>query len=217
MSRLTHNGTLLLLILFIGWIHPIHAEDNLPFDYDIFARDKQAVVWVDLSPYLSTGEIEHLQDGIDIAFECGLTLLRSRRFFGNQKVTRRTLTLRIRYRPVTEDFLMLSSDTGWTRNDPFVSLIKLQRFLRDSIEIPLIPRDSLENDQHYTLKVRITSIALTAFSLAPPSEKSDEPADSPLRYLFRQFLSLTGYGYREYTTKSRPFSPLEIVERPKPS
>ena len=63
--------------------------------------------------------------------------------------------------------------------------------------------------RRYVLKIKLTCISLTNFNLAADNDRSEEPG-SPVKYLFAQFLRLTGFGRDEYTIETRPFSLSEI-------
>ncbi|MBU0984430.1 MAG: hypothetical protein KKA42_11205, partial [candidate division Zixibacteria bacterium] len=127
-----------------------------------------------------------------------------RKFLGDNVITRARHRLRITYRPVSESFELQNSLSPTAPPRTFLSILSLRNHLRDSVEIRLLPMDSLNPESHYVLHLEITSISLTDINLAP-SEESRE-ATSPLTYLFRSFLEATGYGRRDYETRSRPFS-----------
>jgi hypothetical protein len=188
--------------------------DDADINYDIYVRDSTILVWIDLAPFLSSDDIEQLRDGIDIVLSCRLELAVPKRFFGDHQVTKTERSFRLSHRPVTEDFIVLPADTSRPSPGPLVSLGSLYRYLRDSIEIPLLPMNLMAPDRFHTLQITISSIILTDFNLERPPDKVAESDESPVRYLFRQFLSLTGYGSKEYRTKSRPLTLDEIHREP---
>jgi hypothetical protein len=87
-------------------------------------------------------------------------------------------------------------------------------YLQDSVEITAIALDSLDQTSRYAVELSITSIVLSDLNLARREASRGESDGSPVQFLFRQFLNLTGYGSREYQTKSRSFSPDEIGPQP---
>jgi hypothetical protein len=198
-----------LLVLVSGLLVSPVVADEPELTYDIYSRDGQLTIWVDLSPFIDGPTVSRLKDGIDVLIECQVSLQIPRRFFGDKQVTRKSQTTRLSYRGVTEEFRMTHGFESKDSVITFVSLALLFQYFRDSVEIGLCPLDSLDNQERYVLGLDITTISLTDFNLAPEGDSSDE-AESPLRYLFRQFLNLTDYGRNDYSTKSRPFSIDEI-------
>ncbi|MCP4684137.1 MAG: DUF4390 domain-containing protein [bacterium] len=185
------------------------AADEIDLSYDIYSRDKQLMVWVDLSSLLDAPTVTRLEDGIDLLLECQASLGVPRRFFGDNLVTRKSDIWRLSYRSVTEEYIVarpLVSDSTVSR---FASLATLFQHFRDSIEVSLVPLDSLEVQERFVLTLEVTTISMTGLNIAP-KEESSGGGESPLRFLFRQFLNLTDYGRNEYKTKSRPFAIDEI-------
>ncbi len=197
------------LILATGlFVVPVEADET-DISYDIYSRDKQLTVWVDLSPFVDASTLSRLEDGIDVLLECQVSLGIPRRFFGDTQVARRSDGRRLSYRAVTEEFVVTDLYDPDKDALSFVSLASLFQHFRDSIEINLVSLDSLKDQERYVLTLNVTTISLTDLNLAP-AEESPGDGESPLRFLFRQFLNITDYGRNEYSTKSRPFSLDEI-------
>lgn len=189
-------------------VSPVNAED-VELSYDLYSRESRLTVWVDLSPCVDAAVVSRLEDGIDVLLDCQVSLSIPRRFFGDRPVAREADTRRLSFRGVTEEYIVtdvLDPDGG---SLSYPSLASLYQHFQDSIEIDLISLDSLESQNRYVLTLNVTTISLTDLNLAPTEEPSED-GESPLRFLFRQFLSLTEYGRNEYTTKSRPFSLNEV-------
>lgn len=203
----------LALILVTGLIGSVSAEDEDEIAYDIYRRDNRLTVWLDLSSYLTERTVIRLRDGIDLLVEYRLMLEVPRRFFGDRRVAKQSEGYKISYRPVSEDWLLSALDVEEQQSRRFMSLASLYQFLQDSVEFDLIGLDSLDSESRYTLAIEITTVSLTDFNRLSDGRFQGE-SDSPLRYLFRQFLSLTGHGRSEHATKSRPFSVPEILEGP---
>lgn len=197
----------------LGLTAPRLAAEDLDLSYDIYSRDRNLAVWVDLSPFIDAPAVSRLKDGIDILLECRVSLTIPRRFFGDNLVARSSTTRRLSYRRVTEEFLATETQDPDQPALSFVSLASLYQHFRDSIEIDLVSLDSLEDQERYVLSLDVTTISLTDLNLAPTDESSED-GESPLRFLFRQFLNLTEYGREEYSTRSRPFSLDEIGSEP---
>lgn len=202
-----------ILILVLGLLVPRLSAEDLDLSYDIYSRDRKLAVWVDLSPFIDAAAVSRLKDGIDVLLECQVSLSIPRRFFGDNLVARSSTTRRLSYRGVTEEFLATEVKDPDQSTLSFVSLASLYHHFRDSIEIDLVYLDSLETQERYVLSLDVTTISLTDFNLAP-TDKSSDDGESPLRFLFRQFLNLTEYGREEYSAKSRPFSLDEIGPEP---
>jgi hypothetical protein len=181
--------------------------------YDLFVRDSCLTVLIDLGPFLTSRAVDRLHDGIDLAVECRAELVVPRRFWGDQLVASRERTVRLSYRKITDDYLLDPGDNPKRERLPFTSMDDLRLFLADSIQVCLSRMRELDRGNRHALDLRITTISLTDLNLA--NEAGDSSAgDSPVRYMFRQFLKLTDYGRREYSTKSRPFSLSELEEEP---
>jgi len=185
------------------------AEPDIELAYDIFSRGDSVMVWLDLSPFLTDPQVSRLNDGIDLLFQYNLRLAIPRRLWGDVTVTEKEEAVRMSYHLVTHDYLLTSTFAGW-HDRHFPALDQLAAFLADSINAPLLPMDSLNGGKRYTLDLKVTTIALTGFNPTPDSADSSG-SDSPLRFLFKKFLSLTGFGRREFEAKSRPFSRSEIL------
>ena len=188
------------------------AEPDIELAYDIFSRHDTAIVWIDLSPFLTPAQTSRLNDGIDLLFQYDLRLAVPRRLWGDITTTEKQEAVRMSYHVVTKEYELSSTLADWNDRH-FPSLAQLSSFLADSINAPLLPMDSLDIGKRYTLDLKVTTIALTGFSPTPESADS-AGSDSPLRFLFKKFLSITGFGRREFETKSRPFSKSEIIAEP---
>jgi len=201
------------LALALGLLAESAPADDLELSYDLYSRDKQLTVWVDLSPFADASTVARLEDGIDVLLECQASLSVPRRFFGDKLAARKTTTRRLSYRSVTEEFLVTDLQGQDETTLSFASLASLFQHFKDSIEIVLAPLDSLKARERYVLTLDITTISLTDLNLGPTEASRDE-SESPLRFLFRQFLDITDYGRSEYSTRSRPFSLDEIEPEP---
>ena len=199
-------------MLIMGVLFPCRQTlaNDIEIGYDIFSDRSRLTVWVDLAPFLGASEVEQMRDGIDIILECKLALSTPRRFFGERKVATQSRTLLISNRPVTEDYLVTVAGADSNSAGPFISLGGLHRYLRDSVEIALTNLDSLVPHLRYALELRVSIIHLTDMNLYRHQGLEEDQAEPPVRFLFRQFLELTGYGREEFSTKSRKFSLGEI-------
>jgi hypothetical protein len=201
-----------LVVLVLGACFPCRqtlAADK-EIDYDIFSDSSRLTVWVDLAPFLGAAEVEQMRDGIDIILECKLTLSTPRRFFGERSVATQSRTLLISNRPVTEDYVVAIAEADSNSASQFISFGELHRYLRDSVEIVLTDLDSLDPHLRYVLELRVSTIHLTDMNLSSPKGLEKDQVEPPVRFLFRQFLELTGYGRDEFSTKSRKLSLSEI-------
>ena len=198
-----------------GWAAalPAAASDrDQEIEYEIFLQDGQVTVSLDLAGFITSGRVERMKDGVDMALEYRLVCSRPKRFWGAEKVSQVTGLLRLGYRLVTEDFYVRKGDPGAQDERHFATLAPLHQLLSDSIIEHLTDYDELDNRKRYEVEIGVTCISLTDLSL-PPAGTASEGSESPVEYLFRQFLELTGYGRDEYRAKSRAFSPLELEPR----
>jgi hypothetical protein len=188
------------------------ARGAEPIDFYLLRGDSNLSVLLDLSTVLSAGRVSRMQEGIDLVLDYQLALTRPRRVWGSTTVARTEGIMTIGYRIVTGDYHLATPEMGGTEDRQFGSLAKLHRFLADSIVVELATSAEPDSLARYVLKVKLTCISLTDFNLAP-GDSTGTSADSPVRYLFRQFLSLTGYGRQEYSTQSRPFALSELPRK----
>lgn len=178
--------------------------------YDIYVEDSCLSVWVDLSPFLTSRVVERLRDGIDLAIECRAELSRPRSFWSDETVISQARTVELSRRSITNEYVLTSS--GQNRLSlSFSTLDDLNRHLSDSFSVCLEKISELDPDGRFVVRLRVTTISLTDLNLAKsPADSSD--SESPLRYLFRQFLRLTEYGRHEVGARTRPFSLNELEE-----
>jgi len=199
-----------LILAYLLAATPIAARDKSePVEYDIFQRGGRLSVWLNLAQYLSSRRVEQMKEGIDLAIEYRLILSRPKRIWGAEEVAKSSGLVKIGYRIVTEDFSLSAGKFDLGDDRHFVSLARLHQFLSDSIVIDLATYKELDRRRRYVLKIKLTCISLTNFNLAADNDSSEEPG-SPVKYLFTQFLRLTGFGRDEYTIETRPFSLSEI-------
>ena len=121
--------------------------------------------------------------------------------------------IKISYHRITEDYTVTSIKDQPESDHRFISLERLRHYLSDSVLVPLAPFESLDDQKRYTLEIKMTGIALTAINLLSEDGKKDND-QTPLKSLFKEFLELTGYGRKEFSVKSRPFSLDEIYPGP---
>lgn len=172
------------------------------FDADIYRDDGSVTVWADLSASISSERVELLKEGVDLALSCQVDLLRSRRFWGAVRVERSGLDMVVGFHLLAEEYsLRQTSSAQVESNRRFATLAGLHQYLADSVVIRLAPIDSLESGRRYHVEISVFCISLTSFNLGP----SGEAKQTPLKYLFRQFLSLTGYGREHSLVTSDPF------------
>jgi len=179
-----------------------------PLDFGVLDHELQLAAWLDLAPLVSTSRVEKMRDGVDLVIDFRLTLKRPRRLWGAETITERRGMVAIGYRIVTEDFVV-QTGRDLQRTDRFATLAGLHRFLTDSIVVDLIDCGELDSLSRYLLSLDLVCISLTGYNLAPARD-SFEADESALRYLFRQFLTLTGFGQESFAAKTEPFSAAEV-------
>ena len=183
-----------LVVFLLGWLAlSAAAGDQEEISYDIYSRNGCLAVWVNLAPYITAKSVSQLKDGIDLVVEYQLTLRIPKRFFGHQHVASKTGALHLAYRPATEDYMLTSLEESNRADRQFISLAALHQHLADSMETCLVALDSLDYKSRHTLTLKVTTVSLTNINLASDGNPGEETG-SALKYLFRQFLVLTGYG-----------------------
>lgn len=192
---------------------PARAQDDPELVYDIYVHDSCLTVWLDLAPFINSRTLERLRDGVDLAIECRAKLEVPKRFWGDRLAATETRLLRLSYRKVTNDFLVTTGDSTSPQTNELPSIAALFQHLRDSVEICLANISQLDASRRHLVSLKVTTISLTDLNLAEDLTTRDG-SDSPLRYLFKQFLKLTEYGRRETSTKSRSFSLSELETEP---
>ena len=178
-------------------------------EYDIFRRDDHIAVWINPGQFLTSGRVEHLKDGVDLAIEYKLILKRPKRLWGSEQIAKTAGSIRIGYRIVTEDYTVSAPALGLAENRHFLSLSKLQQYLSDSMVVDVADYPALPSGRRYVLEVKVVCILLTALNLASGADTTVETF-SPLKNLFEEFLTITGYGRDEYSAESRAFSLTEL-------
>ncbi len=206
------TGVLTLIVLLSGMTGLARADDKESIPFDVYDRDGCVTVWMDLSGLISSHTVDQLKDGIDLILEYEADFSIPRRFFGNRGVARKSAVNQLSYLPVTKEYRLSFPLDSTAARRQFVSLATTFQYLRDSIEICLLPMDSLESEANYRLALKVTTISLTDFNIGAEGGASDD--GSSVEFLFRQFLQLTGYGRAEFQTESRPISPAEILPVP---
>ena len=202
-----------MLLTGLGPPAEVRADDTPEVAYDIYRLDDSLAVLLDLTPLITARAVERLEDGVDLLVHCELRLEVPRRFWGTHQVAGHSFVLKVGYHPVTEEYLIESSDEAGSEPKHFLSLAALYAHLRDSVECCLAVLDSLDSGRRHQLELKVTTVALT--DLTPAAVEEPEGDDgSPISFLFRQFLSLTGYGRKEYRTVSRPFALSELDTAP---
>ncbi|MFH1372911.1 MAG: DUF4390 domain-containing protein [bacterium] len=196
---------LAMMMLPVGSSAASEAPDSV--DYDIFRRDGLLMVRLDLSLFLSVRRVDHLKEGIDFVIEYSVGLTRPRRFRGAEKITGITGSVRIGYSMATDDYWLTPGQHSPEKEQRFSSLAFLHQYLADSVQISVVDSRQLSRHHRYRLRFELSCIALIDFNLAAKPGKS---AESPIKFLFRQFLRLTGFGSQETSAETRSFSPAEI-------
>ena len=188
---------------------PEDREESNIF-YDIYVQDSCLTAWVDLAPFLTSRVIERLRDGIELAIEYNAELITPRRFWGDQTVVSQTRTLRLSFRKITNEFVLSNADSNRTEKT-FGAPEELSRFMSELEGICLGTIRQFSPESRYVAVFQVTTISLTDLNLAErPSDSSG--SESPVRFLFRQFLHLTDYGRHQVTTRTRPFLLTELEE-----
>ncbi len=201
MEKTVSYVSTLVLILLIIIPTAVFAEDT-DFDFDIYLEKDSLKIWSDYTGMLNNGEIESLQDGTDILIECHIDLVSPRRFFGERKINGIVNNIRINYRLHTDTYsLKLNSATTIS----FADSTTLFSYMQDSIVACLGHFKQYDVETNYALRIKGIVLTLTDLNIASPSSEDSLSSESPVRFLFRQFLSLTGYGRRDFETSSISF------------
>lgn len=188
----------------------LRAQTSDEIDFDIFERNGQIAVWVNLSSLMTSKRIDDIKAGIDLAIDYELTLHRPRRLWGTQKIDQAGGLYQIGYRMVTEDYFVSPTGHELSSERYFLSLPDLHKYLADSIVVDLSPIEPLDEGKRYFLQAKITCISLTRLNVAN-GDSSPDSSQSAIKWLFKGFLDLTNFGREDYEFRSRNFSPSEII------
>lgn len=175
--------------------------DSLQFNLSRCRQD--LCVSVDLSPLITGPTVGRIRGGVELAVVCRAALERPRRFWGAAELIRTSTRLLARYTPLTGQYTVVLPQRSEDSIRNFSSLAGLHRFFADSLVLPVYPLDSLDPSQQYRVRVQAEGIWQTPLSSL--LDDTEETAD-PVRFLFRQFLHLTGYGRFVIAQESRLFS-----------
>ena len=178
-------------------------------EFDLFKKDKNLSVGLDLSGIISTQRVEKLREGVEYIFDLKFDLTSPRKIWGTEIVSEKNYYFKIGFRIVTRDFyFMFPQEDNENSKRTFSSLRRLHQYLSDSLYLDIAVLDSLKKDKDYVLDIELNCIAMTSLNLSPTDTSG--VTTSPVKYLFKGFLSLTGYGREKYREKSRPFSLNEL-------
>lgn len=188
------------------------SAQNQNYQYNFFLEDSSLVFRPDLSSFINSEKNSLLRDGVDYAIEFQVTLLRPRRLWGSTQIAQKTDAVVIGFRFLTEEYTLTHFPVdSLLKEHRFISLAKLHQFLTDSLVVIIPLSDQLDKDNTYKIEFKTTSIALTTLNLISSDKRQN---DSPVKFLFRQFLDFTGYGREEKTISTVPFklSEIEIID-----
>ena len=161
---------------------------------------------------VTKSRVDKIRDGVDFLIDFRLTLNRPKRLFGSETVVNRHGIVQIAYRIVTEDFTVRLGGKDFQNTGSFASLAELHRYLTDSIVVDLIGYSKLDSHRRYRLKLDLTCISMSGLNLEPVANSADSD-DSALKYLFRHFLKLTGFGRDSYSGETLLFSPADVRQK----
>lgn len=201
----------ILAAVAILWSAAIVRAAETP-DFGVLDHEPKLAAWLDLAPLVSKSRVEKIRDGVDFVIDFRLTLKRPKRFFGAETVVSRHGIVHIAYRIVTEDFIIRMGGEDFQSTGKFTDLAELHRYLADSILVDLIDYAELDSLRRYRLKLEMASISMSGFNLEPPSDSSSGD-ESALKYLFRHFLKLTGFGRDSFSGETLLFSPAEVRQK----
>jgi hypothetical protein len=210
-----NNAVSRLFFLVVAILGPMSstAQEEEDIEFNIMRNNGDLVVWVNLADLISGSQVDKISDGIDLVIEYEFNLAAPRRFLGETSVATRTFALRISFRPITESFHLTSLEPRLDSGRVFQSYSLLRRHLADSIAVAVVALDSLDSHRQYRLEIKVSLISMTEFSRVQ-SIADSSGSESPLKYLFKQFLALTAFGRVEFRTKSRSFSLSEVTFEP---
>lgn len=207
-KRLSPILILVLAVLATGSVSG-QAADQFPFDVGL--RDSCLTVWVDLSELPSSDRARSIREGLDFLVSGRVQVRGPALILGSRVLGSTEFSAHFSYDPISREY-KLRSPSGHFDDCRFASMASFRRFLRDSISVCVVPVDSLDSETRVKVHLLLTTIQLTDINLA--TQSSAESSPSPIRYLFRQFLTLSGYGREEFEMDSRWFSLSELNVEP---
>lgn len=204
-----HTTWLGLLAVFIIASSTRAADDDFDAAFGIYNSNDTLMAWIDLSPVITTPLLRDLSEGLQYEFSCHFELQRPRRLWGRSTVASGTISFKLVYFSITEQF-RITGDSTWAQPErDFTTDADLHQWLADSLACQIGTRKELKQDRRYILKVNIEVIYGLLSELTSPGEESQ----SPVKVLFRHFLQIAGLGEKDYSFESIPFSPLDIPGR----
>jgi len=187
----TNIMIVIITIMILVNTESVSAQDH-DYQFDISLKDSFLIVQPDLSSFINSEKTDLLKDGVNYAFEYQVTLLRPRHLWGAVQLEQHTEAIAIGYRLLTKEYTLSHFPIDTSFNElRFISLAKLHQFLADSVEVRILISDYLNKGNSYKIRLKTTSIALTTLNLISSENNS---GGSPIKFLFRQFLEVTGYG-----------------------
>lgn len=207
MSKTLYKCRFMAVMAFLWSAAFVHATETP--DFGVMDNEPNLAAWLDLAPLVTKSRVERIRDGIDFLINFNLTLNRPKHFFGAETVANRHGIVQIEYRVVTEDFIVRLSGKDFHESGKFANLAELHRYLTDSIVVDLIEYSELDSLRRYRLKLDLASISMSGLNIEPQPDSSGGD-ESVLKYLFRHFLKLTGFGRDSFSGETLLFSPAEV-------
>ena len=210
MSYLISSSRVLAVMIILWFSATVHSAE-IP-EFGVQDNEPYLGAWLDLSPLVTQSRVDKIRDGVDLLVDFNLNLNRPKKLFGAETVISQHGIVQIGYRIVTEDFIVRLAGDGLKGTGRFASQAELHRFLTDSIMVDLIEYSELDSLERYRLKMDLACISLTGLILGSPPDSSGKD-ESALKYLFRHFLKITGFGRDSYSGETMPFSPAEVRQK----
>lgn len=210
MTKTITTFRILAALAFLWSAAFVHAAE-IP-DFGVLDSEPNLAAWLDLAPLVSKSKVDKIRDGVDLLIDFRLTLNRPRRFFGSETVVSRHGIVQIAYRIVAEDYIVRLGGKDFQSSGKFTNLAELHRYLTDSIVVALVDYSELDSLKRYRLRLDLTCISVSGLNLEQTAESADGD-ESPLKFLFRHFLKLTGFGRDSYSGETLLFSPAEVRQK----
>lgn len=209
--RLKRFGRCLLIIFLLIMPGHIFAQDNAElFDFNILLLDDYLTVKLNLEPFISSSNYSQMKDGIDLAIQYDISLVKPKKFWGSKKIINNSGVYRIGYQMITKNYYICCAMEDSLKNS-YNSLATLSEFLADSVIFKLIEKDSLDIQTQYYISFKISCISMTSLNLPPDN---NDKSETPIKYLFKKFLDITNFGREEFEGESRLFFLSELSGKP---
>jgi hypothetical protein len=131
----------------------VHGQELRIENVSTRLADKVLMLDADIRYSLSEKALEALYNGVPLTLELDIRVLRHRRFLWNEEVASLTQRYRLRYHPLTEQYLVKNLNTDHQEN--YATLNAALEAMGHIENFPMLDKRLLDSDEDYTAQLRV--------------------------------------------------------------